>query len=61
MQLKQNCSFELGNGRKIRFWEDALRSETPLCSSYPSLYNWVKRGKGNGVMGGLRLERHLEF
>ena len=22
IQIRQNCSFEVGNGRKVRFWDD---------------------------------------
>ena len=36
--LKQNCSFDLGDGCKVRFWEYAWCGETPLCLSFPFLY-----------------------
>ena len=48
-QLKQNCAFELGNGSRVRFWEDAWCDETPLCLSFPSLFE-VTRSKGAKVM-----------
>ena len=36
--LKQNCCFELGDGDKIRFREEAWCGETPLCMAFPALY-----------------------
>ena len=45
MQLKQNCSFDLGDGCKVRFWEDAWCDEIPLCLSFPSLFE-VANSKG---------------
>ena len=47
MQLKQDCSFDLGDGCKVGFWEDAWCDETPLCLSFPSLYEVVDQ-KGLG-------------
>ena len=38
MQLKQKCSFEVGDGCKIRFWEDTWSAKTPLFSTFPSIY-----------------------
>ena len=69
IQIRHNCSFEVGNGRKVRFWEDVWCSEAPLCSSFPSLYE-VASSKGdmladlwetNGTGGGwnFRFERHV--
>ena len=46
IQIRQNCSFEVGNGRKVRFWEDVWCGEAPLCSSFPSLYE-VASSKGD--------------
>ena len=40
------CSFVVGNGCKVRFWEDVWCGETPLCSSFPSLYE-VASSKGD--------------
>ena len=30
-QLKKDCVFKLGDGRKIRFWEDTWCGRRPLC------------------------------
>ena len=46
--MRQNCSFEVGNGRKVRFWEDVWCGEAPLCYSFPSLYD-VASSKGAKV------------
>ena len=35
--------FKIGDGRRIRFWEDIWLGDSPLSSQYPSLYgitNW---------------------
>ena len=48
-QLKQHCAFKLSDGNKVRFWEDAWCDETPLCLSFPSLFE-VTRTKGAKVM-----------
>ena len=69
IQIRQNCSFKVGNGCKVRFWEDVWCSEALLCSSFPSLYE-VASSKGdmvadlweiNGTGGGwnFRFERHV--
>ena len=68
-QIRQNCSFKVGNGCKVRFWEDVWCGEASFCSSFPSLYE-VASSKGdmvadlleiNGTEGGwnFRFERHL--
>ena len=48
IQLKQNCTFELGDGCRVRFWEDAWCDGTPLSMSFPSLFE-VARSKGANV------------
>ena len=48
-QPKQNCAFELGDGSRVRFSEDACCDETPLCLSFPSVFE-VTRTKGAKVM-----------
>ena len=69
IQLRQNCSIEVGNGRKVRFWEDVWCGEASLCSSFLSLYE-VASSKGAKVAelwevtwtgGGwnFRFERHF--
>ena len=67
--MRQNCTIEVGNRHKVRFWEDVWCGETPLCSSFPSLYE-VASSKGDkvadqsevtGTRGGwnFRFERHF--
>ena len=69
IQMRQNCSIEVGNGLKVRFWENVWCGEAPLCSSFPSLYE-VAISKGakvaelwevTGTRGGwnFRFERHF--
>ena len=69
IQMRQNCSIEVGNGCKVRFWEDVRCGEAPLCFSFPSLYE-VASSKGDkvadlwevtGTGGGwnFRFERHF--
>ena len=48
IQIRQNCSFEVENGRKVRFWEDVWCGEAPLCSYFPSLFEVVS-SKGDMV------------
>ena len=60
MLLSQHCFVKLGDGIKVRFWEDLLCGEAPLCSSFPSLYDmagskgarvaelWVNLGSRGG-------------
>ena len=38
-KLKQDCAFYLGEGKRIRFWEDVWCGEVTLCASFPTLYN----------------------
>ena len=47
--MKQHCVFELGDGSIVKFWEDVWCDETPLCLSFPSLFD-VTRTKGVKVM-----------
>ena len=59
-QLKKDHVFILGDGRKIRFWEDSWCGSQPLCIAFPCLYSiaankgakatdlWVRQG-GGGV------------
>lgn len=30
--------FEVGDGKKIKFWTDKWCAKEPLCNSFPSLY-----------------------
>ena len=48
-QLKQHYAFELGDGSRVKFWKDAWCDVTPLCLSFPSLFE-VTRAKGAKVM-----------
>ena len=36
-------SFSIGNGEKVRFWEDTWLGDKPLSSQYPSLYRIAHR------------------
>jgi hypothetical protein len=49
VQAVINCShkFQVGNGQKIRFWEDCWIEE-PLCSAFPNLYQ-LTENKMNSV------------
>ena len=40
-QLKKDSIFKMGDGRKIRFWEDIWCGSEPLCESFPFLYTIV--------------------
>ena len=37
-QPKKDCKLILGEGDRIRFWEDNWCGENPLCTSFPTLY-----------------------
>ena len=37
--LKDNSSYVVGNGRRVRFWEDIWCGSEPLCRTYPTLYS----------------------
>ena len=37
-RLKHNCSFKIGDGSKIKFWEDVWCGETTLMAIFPSIY-----------------------
>ena len=47
-QLKQKCKLMLGDGSRIRFWEDRWCGENPLCVSFPTLYV-VATSKGTTI------------
>ena len=36
--MKHDCKLMLGNGGRIRFWEDKWNGENPLCNLFPTLY-----------------------
>ena len=48
MQIRHKCLIEVGNGRKVRFWEDVRCGEAHICSSFPSIYEVVS-SKGDNV------------
>ena len=48
LQLKKDCKLILGEGDRIRFWEDIWCGENPLCTSFPTLYA-VAASKGAKV------------
>ena len=37
-QLKHDCCFVLGDGSKVRFWEDSWCGDGPLCETFPLLF-----------------------
>ena len=37
-QLKQNCELVLGDGKRIKFWEDTWCGGLPLSEVFPALY-----------------------
>ena len=36
--MKHDCKLVLGNGGRIRFWEDKWNGENLLCNLFPTLY-----------------------
>ena len=46
--LRQNCTFVLGDGSRIRFWEDAWCGDQPLCVVFPGFYS-MAGSKGEKV------------
>ena len=36
--MKHDCKLVLGNGDRIRFWEDKWNGENPLCNLFATLY-----------------------
>ena len=36
--MKHDCKLVLGNGDRIRFWEDKWNGENPLCNLFPTIY-----------------------
>ena len=43
--LKKDYVFSLGDGRKIKFWEDSWCGSQPLCVAFPDLYS-IAANKG---------------
>ena len=39
--LKKDCELILGDGKRIRFWEDSWCGRSPLCRVFPKLYKIV--------------------
>ena len=37
--LLNNVSFSVGDGRRVRFWQDIWCGSTPLCEAFPSLFD----------------------
>ena len=54
----KNCCFELGNGTKLSFWEDAWCGETPLRLAFPYLFaiSSSREAKVEEVWEGLEVE-----
>ena len=40
--MKLNCVFSIGDGSRVRFWEDTWCGESPLCDIFPNLYIVLK-------------------
>ena len=41
-QLKQYCELVLGDGKRIRLWEDNWCGGQPLCEAFPGLYRFAE-------------------
>ena len=37
--VKSNCGFLVGEGSRVRFWEDTWCGSNPLCTIFPHLYS----------------------
>ena len=48
-QMKQYCSFDLGDGQRIRLWKDAWCGDVPLNEVFPGLYS-IADSKGAKVV-----------
>ena len=58
--MRANNDFLVGDGKRVRFWEDAWCSQYTLCTTFPALYSianskgakvaevWVSLGEGGG-------------
>ena len=68
-QLLKNYSLEVGNGQKVKFWEDIWCVEVSLRSSFPFLYEAtaskgakvVKLWEGIGYGGGWNFKFERQF
>ena len=47
-QMRANCDFLVGDGKRVRFWEDAWYGQNPLCITLPALYS-IANSKGAKV------------
>ena len=36
--MKLNCGFTLGDGSRVRLWEDPCCGENPICDIFPTLF-----------------------
>ena len=58
--MRANSDFLVGDGKRVRFWEDAWCGQNPLCTTFTALYSianskgakvgevWVSLGEGGG-------------
>ena len=46
-KLKWGATFIMGNGKNVLFWEDTWVSEVPLKLSFPRIYSYSRKKKGN--------------
>ena len=37
--LNSRLAYQVGNGRRVKFWKDKWCGDKPLCESFPSLYS----------------------
>ena len=47
--MKLFSNFDLGDGHRIRFWEDTWCGDAPLSENFPSLYS-IANSKGAKVV-----------
>ena len=46
--MRANSDFLVGDGKRVRFWEDAWCGHYPLCTTFPALYS-IANSKGAKV------------
>ena len=46
--MRANSDFLVGDGKRVRFWEDAWYGQNPLCITLPALYS-IANSKGAKV------------
>ena len=54
--FKQFCNFAVGDGRRVRFWEDTWFGIEPMSETFPNIYSMANTKGGflaNFFLGGL--------